>query len=168
MKFKSDQDEQNNVRISKNLYNNLIELIQLEIDKLTLLKSGEFYFDNNGFKKYSKFFKYLYKDCDKIKSCLTLYLRDTCKVVPEFTIPEASSDFKDSVEPFKMLAKMEDLFENKLTELANIAFEDKDWKSFYYFLSKFDKCTHLCCKALAAVENNQDVMELCEQPFWDI
>lgn len=169
MKFKENQEEQSKefVGMSDNLYKDFIDLIQFEIDKLTLIDSVIAYFHTNGFTNYEKFYKYLYDKCKDTKCCLISFLRNNLKEIPEFKIPTLGASFKDSTEPFKMLADMEDLFEEKVNNMINEAFSDKDWKSFYYLLKKLDKVDHLCCRALAAVENKQNPLDLCERRIWE-
>jgi len=165
MKFKQHQEEQNKEqdKISIKLKEGFIDLIQFEIDKLTLISSAKFYFYENGLMSYKKFFKCLYKSCEEIKYCLVSQLKNNGVEIPEFTIPAIVDDFENPTIPFKMLAEMEDQFEEKLNNLINIAFEDKDWKNFHYLLKKLDTIDHICCRALAAVENKADVLALCEQ-----
>ncbi len=164
MKFKTNQEEQSNEqgKMSLSLYKGFIDLIQFEIDKLALISSAKFYFCENGLINNKKFFKTLYKSCEEIKHCLIEQLIKNSAAVPEFTIPGIIS-FDDTVTPFKMLSDMEDTFESKLISLIDIAFGDKDWYNFHYLLKKLDTIDHICCRALAAVKNNADVLTLCEQ-----
>lgn len=168
MKFKtnlqgSEEAKEDKQSMPKELYEGFIDLIQFEIDKLSLVSSAKFYFYKNGFMNYKKFFKCIYKSCEELKHCLVSYLENAQQDIPEFKIPELGRDFENEIEPFKMLAKMEDVFEEKLLSLIDIAFDNKDWKSFHYLLKKLDTIDHLCCRALAAIENKQDVLALCEQ-----
>jgi len=163
MKFKTDQEEQKQGSMSENLYKGFIDLIQFEIDKLSLISSAKNYFYNNGLMNYKKFFKRLYESCEKIKHCFIGQLMKNNEIVPEFTIPGLVSSFDDVQTPFRMLADMEDTFEEKLRKLIDIAFEDKDWINFHYLLKKLDTIDHICCRALAAVKNKEDVLMLCEQ-----
>lgn len=161
MKFKTEQE-------SSLLYDALVALIQIEVNKKSLLESGLIYFDKNGFGNYYQFFNKTKAKCDQLYSCLLNYLRDNFKSSPEFVIPTTNTDYDNPISLFETLAKIEDSFESKLNDAINIAFNDKDWKSFHYLLKKFDNINHICCKALAAVKNNQDLTELCERHFWEL
>lgn len=165
MKFKQPQEEQNKEsgKMSKDLYNGFVDLIQFEIDKLTLIASARFYFYENGLMNYKKFFNGLYKACEEVKCCLVEQLQKNLQEIPEFTVPSIVNNFESSITPFRMLAEMEDAFEDKLNNLIDIAFRDKDWNNFHYLLKKLDTIDHICCRALAAVENKADVLALCEQ-----
>lgn len=161
MKFKQNEESEK-VEMSNPLEEGFIDLIQFEITKLNLISSAKCYFYKNGLMDYKKFFKTLYKNCEEIKHCLVTFVTENGTELPEFKIPEAIA-FSNTKEPFEKLAKMEDVFEEKLLKLIDIAFENKDWKAFHYLLKKLDTIDHICCRALAAVENNANVLALCEQ-----
>ena len=164
MTFKQESEENKSLKnMSKELYDGFIDLIQFEIDKLSLISAAKSYFYMNGMINYKKFLKDIYKGCEKIKCCLIDQLRLNQQDIPEFIIPEVKSNFENKEEPFKVLSNMEDEFEKKLIKLINIAFDDKDWKNFHYLLKKLDTIDHICCRALAAVKNNANILELCEQ-----
>lgn len=164
MTFKANQEESEvkSKKMSDKLYKGFVDLIQFEIDKLTFISSAKFYFYTNGLMQYKKFFAELYKSCEEIKCCLINQLRKCDRNIPELII-RTEEPFNDSKKPFEVLAKMEDTFERVLNDLINIAFEDKDWNNFYYLLKKLDKIDHICCRALAAIENGADISMLCEQ-----
>lgn len=169
MKFKTSENEQSpgpkKVGMSTELYNKFIDLIQFEIEKLNLINSAQCYFFKEGQMAYKKFFAYIEEQCKKVKSCLILHLSSNMEEIPEFKIP-AQIKFEDLKEPFVKLAEMEDSYEEKLNNLIDIAFVDKNWKSFYYLLKKLDTIDHLCCRAVVAIENKCNVLNLlpaCEQ-----
>lgn len=166
MKFKQNQEDVQEAEkslMSKELYNGFIDLIQFECNKLALISEAKNYFWNQGLMNYKKFFKGLFKACEEVKCCLIGQLQKRLQEIPEFKIPALDNDFDDPITPFKKLAEMEDEFETKLNDLINQAFEDKDWVNFHYLLKKLDTIDHICCRALAAVENKADVLALCEQ-----
>lgn len=167
MKFKQVEEEVKSPtgKMSKELHSKFIDLIQFEINKLAKVTAAKFYFYENGNIGYKKFFKYLYKSCEEVKGCLIGFLRSQMEEIPEFKIPVIITDFKDSKEPFQIMAELEDEFVEKLNDLINQAFDDKNWMAFHYLLKKLDTIDHLCCRALAAVENQADVSALipCEQ-----
>lgn len=169
MKFKQNQElkqdaQENQIGMNKDLYNGFIDLIQFEYNKLNAILSAKFYFYEKGQMTYKKFFTYLYEQCDKTKKCLVLFLVNNLEKLPEFTTPSLN-DFSDLLAPFELLANMEDVFEEKLLNLINIAFENKEWKAFYYLLKQLDTIDHICCRALEAAKANVDVTTLipCEQ-----
>ena len=168
MKFKTNQEEQNKEveKMSKELYDGFLDLIQFEVDKLTLIESARLYFHKIGLVNYEKFFKGLYKVCKETKNCLIEHLyNNSSKEIPEFVIPQIVSfeSFSENTKPFKMLAEMEDTFVEKINNLISISNGDRNWNSFYYLLQKLSKVDHICCRALSAVENKADVLALCEQ-----
>lgn len=159
MKFKQNNEPE---KVENPIKDGFIDLIQFEITKLSLISSAKFYFYQNGLMNYKKFFKHLYKGCEEIKHCLVSFATEIGIELPDFKLPK-SIEFSNSKEPFEKLAEMEDEFEDKLNSLIDLAFEDKNWKVFHYLLKKLDTIDHLCCRALAAVENNANVLDLCEQ-----
>lgn len=170
MKFKEQpqQEQKQEVQeksggMSKALYDNFVDLIQFEIKKLTLIESAKHYYRIRGNQTYVEFLTGLGKECKKVKCCLIDQLVNNNKEVPEFLIPQMIVSFDDPLTPFKTLAELEDKFEEELTNLINIAFEDKDWKNFYYFMKKQDLLDGICHRALSAIENKADLLKLCEQ-----
>lgn len=159
MKFKQNNESE---KIENPIKDGFIDLIQFEINKLNLISSAKVYFYQNGLMNYKKFFKYLHKNCEEIKHCLVSFTNEIGIELPDFKLPK-SIEFSNSKEPFEKLAEMEDEFEDKLYRLLDLASEDKNWKVFHYLLKKLDTIDHICCRALAAVENNADVLALCEQ-----
>lgn len=171
MKFKSNQSEEQNKEqkgMSKELHSAFVDMIQFEIDKLQWVTSAKFYSIDNGLSSYEKFFEYLIKKCAETKDCFIGYLRLNMEEVPDFREAALINDFTNTVEPFKQLAQLEDVYEEKLNNLITIANNDKNWKVFSYLLKKIDCVDHICCRALAAVENKADPNALipsCEQHF---
>ena len=168
MKFKQQQEEQeevkvNKTKISEELKKSIVDLIQFEIDKLSLVKSAKYYCYYKGLVKYEKYFAGLYNACEKVKDCLIMFLKSKGCDIPEFTIPEIEKDFENITKPFELLAEKEDKYEEMIISLIDIAFSDKDWVTFNYFLKKLDGIDHICCRALEAVKNNGNVLDLCEQ-----
>lgn len=164
MKFKQNEQPVEKEGMSKELYDKFIELIQMEVDKLSFISSVKFYFYNTGQMNYNKFFKCLYKNCEELKHCLIGFLINQMEDVPSFTIPKLNIDFKDDIEPFKKMAEYEDTFVEKLNGIITQAYDDKNWQAFHYLLKKLDGIDHICCRALAAVEHGADILQLCEQP----
>lgn len=164
MKFKQNEQSVEKEGMSKELYDKFIELIQMEVDKLSFISSVKFYFYNTGQMNYKKFFKCLYKNCEELKHCLIGFLINQMEDVPSFTIPKLNIDFKDDIEPFKKMAEYEDTFVEKLNGIITQAYDDKNWQAFHYLLKKLDGIDHICCRALAAVEHGADILQLCEQP----
>ena len=161
MKFKQSEEPE---KETNSLQDEFANLIQFEITKLSLITSAKLYFYKEGLMDYKKFFKYLYKSCEEIKHCLTAFAVDNDFKLGAFEIPKLVT-FSDIKEPFKQLADMEDEFEDRLNTLINLAVEDKNWKVFHYLLKKLDTIDHICCRALAAIENNANILALipCEQ-----
>ena len=164
MKFKQNEQPVEKGGMSKELYDKFIELIQMEVDKLSFISSAKFYFYNTGQMNYKKFFKCLYKNCEELKYCLIGFLINQMEDIPSFTIPKLDIDFKDDIEPFKKMAEYEDTFIEKLNDIITQAYNDKNWQAFHYLLKKLDGIDHICCRALAAVEHGADILQLCEQP----
>ena len=50
-------------------------------------------------------------------------------------------------------------------KLISEAFEEQDWDVYEYLIKKLDEIDHLCCRALEAVKNKSDLLDLilCEQ-----
>lgn len=167
MKFKETQPEPEQKveagKMSEKLHNALVGVIKFEVEKLELVTSAIYYYCENGLIQYKKFFKCLSEGCEKCKCDYITYLRTNHEEIPEITIPAMVMNFKDPVEPFRLIAKLEDVYEQSLKEIIDIAMEDKDWKTFHFLLKKYDCIDHLCCRALAAVENKANVLDLCEQ-----
>jgi len=161
MKFKQPEEESPKKEgMSKELHDGFVDLIQFEIDKLGMVCSAKYYFYETGQMSYKKFFKYLYKQCEEVKWCMISFLKNSLEEVPQFKIPAIIPDFENAKEPFEKLAEMEDEFVEKLNSLIDIAFSDRNWIAFHYLLKKIDTIDHLCCRALAAVENKADVLDL--------
>ncbi len=162
MKFKSNQEDQNKeLEISENLKSGFLDLIQFEIDKLTLLNSACYYFYKLGLTDYKKFCKHLLKACEDTKHCLIWQVMKNSILIPELTIPK-QVEFADKIEPFKLLASMEETYVEKVTKLIDIAMEDKNWNNFNYLLDKLKAVDYICSRALSAVENNANILALCE------
>lgn len=164
MKFKQNEQPAEKEGMSKELYDKFIELIQMEVDKLSFISSAKLYFYSTGQMNYKKFFKHLHKNCEELKHCLIGFLINQMEDIPSFTIPKLDIDFKDDIEPFKKMAEYEDTFIEKLNDIITQAYNDKNWQAFHYLLKKLDGIDHICCRALAAVEHGADVLQLCEQP----
>ena len=164
MRFKQSEQPVEKEGMSKELYDKFIELIQMEVDKLSFISSAKFYFYNTGQMNYKKFFKHLYKNCEELKHCLIGFLINQMEDIPSFTIPKLNIDFKEDIEPFKKMAEYEDTFVEKLNDIITQAYNDKNWQAFHYLLKKLDGIDHICCRALAAVEHGADILQLCEQP----
>ena len=161
MKFKQEEQNEEKAKISKDLYNGFIDLIQLEVDKITLIESGIQYFEKIGICDCGYFLTRAKDKCCMIKKCLISYLLSKEQDIPEFTIPKFVAEFENKVEPFSLLSKIEDKYEQSLYKLVSIAFEDKDWSSFVYLLDKLREFDHCFCQALAAVKNDGYISGLC-------
>lgn len=166
MKFKQQEqkEEEVNLPISKELYDAFADLIQLEHDKLGLLRSGKYYFYENGISNCEKFFAHIYNKCLETVECLKTFLMNNYNSVPSFKDPEIKPDFSDNIEPFKQLAEKEDEYVENLSKLIDIAFDNKNWIAVAYLLEKINKFKPICSRALSAVENKSNVLDLiCEQ-----
>ena len=148
--------------MDKELYDLFIDLIQFEINKLSFISSAKTYFFHNGYLDYKKFFKYMYKGCEKSKHCLINYLIEEMEEIPEFKIPALNLDFKNAVEPFEVLRELEDSYAEKINAIALKAFELKDMRTLAYILPKISEIKHIACIALEAVKNEQNPLDLIE------
>ena len=162
MKFKQQEDTKQEITTNK-LFDGLVDLIKFEIDKKVLIYSAIFYFEDNGRNDYKKFFKYVNNMCEDNKNCLIRFTKECFGKIPSMTFGEIKDDFASIIEPFKQLAEMEDTYKQKLNNLIDLAFEEKDWSSFHYLLNKLGEIEYICCKALATIENKGNVLDLCEQ-----
>lgn len=163
MKYKT-QEEPVKIKsgMDKELYDLFIDLIQFEINKLSFISSAKTYFFHNGYLDYKKFFKYMYKGCEKSKHCLINHLIEEMEEIPEFKIPALNLDFKDAVEPFEVLRELEDSYAEKINAIALKAFELKDMHTLAYILPKISEIKHIACIALEAVKNEQNPLDLIE------
>lgn len=166
MKFKSQEGVKQETTTNK-LFDGLVDLINFEIDKKVLIYSSIFYFENNGRNDYKKFFKYLNNICEDNKNCLIHFTKEHFGKIPSMVFGEIKDDFANILEPFKQLSEMEDTYEQKLNNLINLAFDEKDWSTFHYLLNKLSEMEHICCKALATIENKGNILDLCEQHTMD-
>ena len=148
--------------MNKDLYDLFIDLIQFEINKLSFISSAKFYFYMHGMMNYKKFFKKMYKCCEKSKACFVSYLMNSFENIPEFTIPALNIEFESPQEIFEKLAELEDKYADKLNKIAETAFSISDMKTLAYILPKINEIDHIACRAMEAVKNEQNPLDLIE------
>ena len=90
------------------------------------------------------------------------FLIESLEPIPNFTIPALNLEFKDKLEPFEELQKMEDEYAEKINALALKAFEVKDMHVLAYVINKLNEIKHIACIALEAVKNDQNPLDLIE------
>ena len=159
MKFKTENTEHDvnkENEMNKSLYDLFIDIITLEYQKYSLILSSKFYFSLNGDLKKKKFFSQLFKGCEMVKYKFISFLIHNMKDVPDFEIPKLKIDFENAIQPFEMMAKMEDKYFDKLNEIATKAYEEKDFNAAAFVMPYIQNFDHICCKALSAVKNDCD------------
>lgn len=161
MKFKPQQEE-NAPKISSNIANRYIDLLEQEIDKMNFIAGAKMYLYNNGYIDHKKFFKHMFCECEKFKGCLVNYMIGRGIEIPEMTTPVLQTNFESAQSVFEEFAKLEDQFYDKLEALALQSFELKDMSSLAYSLSLLKDFKHLGCIANEAVKNNQNPYKLVE------
>lgn len=166
MKYKIQEEpkEQEKKGMNKELYEMFIDLIQFETDKLSFISSAKLYFFHNGYFGYVKFFDFMYKGCENNKCCLIEFLTKQMEEIPEFKIPALDTEFENETEPFEVLQKLEDSYVEKINAIGVKALELKDMQTLAYVFPKIAEIKHLACVALAAVKNEQNLLDLlkCE------
>ena len=163
MKFKQQEEEPEVQKTNKDeLYTKLSDLIQLEFDKLALLKSAKYYFFDKGLINNEKFFAKLYNACLKNKDCILDFTMDKFHDLPDVKSSNVTF-FKEDREPFTAIAEKEDNYVDLLNELITIACTNHNWEAFNYLLKKLDEVKWICNKALATFDNKGNVLDLCEQ-----
>ena len=163
MRFK--QQEKENKEVSSPLVDSLKKLLQIEIDKITLVEAAMSYFFIHGNSDYAEFFKRLHKLCVACKLDLENHLFVTIAELPEVTIHQIKlDDFSSDLKVFELLAAMEDEYVDTLTAIIDIANNDKNWETFSYLIKILDKIDHIGSRAYSAVKANKDVLSLikCE------
>lgn len=166
MKFKQTEEKEDKQNISKELYSAFSKLLQIEEDKLTLIEAAKMYSFMHGNMNHKKFLIHLFDACLKNKCCILGHLYMNEMTTPELTIHSVNlKDFETSEKFFELLASAEDEYESALNDATRIAYNDNNWKTFYYLLKKLESIDHLCCRAAEAVKNGNDLLALipCEQ-----
>lgn len=165
MKFKQ-ANEPKNEEVDNKLYASFNKILQLEEDKIELVVAAINYFYVHGNMKYKKFFKELHKMCCKTKLCFEEFMYIKFKKLPERTIASIDlDDFKEDIKFFELLSTYEDDYDKLIKSTISEAFEEQDWDVYEYLMKKLDEIDHLCCRALEAVKNKSDLLDLilCEQ-----
>ena len=166
MKFKNQEEKEDKVLISKELYSAFSDILQIEEEKLALVEAAKMYSFIHGNMNEKKFFRYLFEKCLENKYCILAHLYMNEAPSPERTIHSINlKNFENSEKFFELLASAEDDYVNILTSAINIAYKDYNWEMLIYLLKKLESVDHLCCRAYEAVKNGNDPLTLipCEQ-----
>lgn len=154
MKYKTQEPEKSGM--NKELYNLITDLIQMNLDFITLCNAAQNYFQLNGFYSGRQFFQTINGRMKSKMDDLTDFLRSELEKVPELTIMEEDTDFKDKMEPFDIAKQLELAYYAKLKAIAEKAIEVKDMSALANSLSWIQNYQHACCMALEAVRNGHN------------
>lgn len=146
--------------MNKELYDLIIDFLQFEINKLSLLDSAKFYFYQNGLEHYRCFINYVTRCCKETKYAIVEYLVNHMEDVPDMKLPGLDLDFDDKYEPFVKLASMEDNALKKLSDIVEKACEVKDYCTGLFFADFIKHVDHIACRALEAVRNDENPLDL--------
>lgn len=161
MKYKT---QDSSIESNNKVNDLLLELLQLECDKISMLNCAKHYFWNTGLVQYKNFIKKVFKDCSKFKWDLEEYLMSRELDIPELTLLKFI-DFDSAEDVFEQMSSLEDKIFDKMMEIATIALEEKDVCALMFITNVMDDAKkHIMCKAASAVNNKQDPnLLICEQ-----
>lgn len=158
MKLKEQEVEKEGM--NKELYDLFIKVIQFECNKMSFLKGAKFYCWAHGLQKHSKFFKIMMECCSKCKNEFIYYLLAHFEEVPELKIDAIKTEYESVESVFVDFAEREDEYVTLLETITKKAKELDDINAFAFLLPMLNKIDHIACRALEAIKNDQNPMDL--------
>jgi ferritin len=158
MKLKEHEVEKEGM--NKELYDLFIEMVQLEYNKACFLKGAKFYCWAHGLQDYSNFFKVMMDCCSHCKNDFIYHLLGRFVVIPEIKIDGIKTEYESAEEVFTEFVKKEEAFVDLLERIVTKSKELDDVNAMAFTLPMLNKVDHIACRALSAVKNDKNPLDL--------